>query len=95
MAERESRIERAMHLLEAAYERQMAEDLPGAIHLCQASILEHPGAEAHTFLGRACSLVSLEMGRPQEAAPEIARAAFLQRTEDPALPGDGLDATLL
>jgi len=51
MDEKESRIERAMHLLKAAYEKQMAGDLQGAIQLYQASIIEHPSAEAHTFLG--------------------------------------------
>ena len=70
MDEKESRIERAMHLLEAAYEKQMAGDLPGAIHLYKASIIEHPSAEAHTFLGWTYSF----QGRYDDAIEECKTA---------------------
>ncbi len=47
----EARLQRAVRLLESAYERQQAGDLEAAIQLYRASIEEHPTAEAHTFLG--------------------------------------------
>ncbi len=49
--ERDPRIERAVRLLQKAYERQRVGDLEAAIKLYRASIEEHPTAEAHTYLG--------------------------------------------
>ena len=60
------RIERAVHLLRAAYEKQMAGDLQAAVQLYKASITEHPTAEAHTFLGWTYSF----LGRYDEAIQE-------------------------
>ncbi len=47
----EEKLQRAVRLLESAYERQQAGDLEAAISLYKASIEVHPTAEAHTFLG--------------------------------------------
>jgi Tfp pilus assembly protein PilF len=47
----EERLQRAVRLLESAYERQQAGDLEVAVQLYKASIEEQPTAEAHTFLG--------------------------------------------
>ena len=47
----QSQIERAVRLLQRAYERQAAGKLEDAIRLYRASIAEYPTAEAHTFLG--------------------------------------------
>ncbi len=47
----ETKVDRAGHLLRAAYQKQMAGDLQSAIQLYKASIEAHPTAEAHTFLG--------------------------------------------
>ncbi len=68
--EKAYRIGRAMHLLGAAYEKQMAGDLRGAIRLYRASIDEHPSAEAHTFLGWSYSF----QGRYEEAIEECKTA---------------------
>src|SRR6059036_3262418 len=64
------RIERAVHLLRAAYEKQMAGDLQAAVQLYKASISEHPTAEAHTFLGWTYSF----LGRYDEAIRECESA---------------------
>ncbi len=45
------KLERAVHILKEAYERQMAGRLGEAVRLYRASIAEFPTAEAHTFLG--------------------------------------------
>jgi Tfp pilus assembly protein PilF len=47
----EQRHQRAVRLLETAYDSQQSGDLESAIHLYQASIESCPTAEAHTFLG--------------------------------------------
>ncbi len=59
----DSQIERAVRLLQRAYERQTAGKLEDAIRLYRASIAEHPTAEAHTFLGWTFSF----QGRYEEA----------------------------
>ncbi len=41
----------ALKLFQRAYECQRRGELEGAVRLYQASIAEHPTAEAHTFLG--------------------------------------------
>ena len=66
----DSKIVRATHLLKAAYENQMAGDLQTAIQLYQASIAEHPTAEAHTFLGWTYSA----LGRYDDAIEECKTA---------------------
>jgi Tfp pilus assembly protein PilF len=45
------KLERALRILEKAYERQKAGDLEEAIGLYKASIEIFPTAEAHTYLG--------------------------------------------
>ena len=47
----DSTLQRAIRLLEQAYENQKEGHLEEAIELYEASIQEHPTAEAHTFLG--------------------------------------------
>ncbi len=47
----DQKIDRAVQILQKAYERQRAGDLQEAIRLYKASIEEHPTAEAHTYLG--------------------------------------------
>ena len=47
----DKRLERALRILEKAYERQKAGDLEEAIGLYKASIEIFPTAEAHTYLG--------------------------------------------
>ena len=47
----ENKLDRALRLLEKAYERQKAGDLDEAIGLYKASIDQCPTAEAHTYLG--------------------------------------------
>jgi tetratricopeptide (TPR) repeat protein len=59
--------------LKAAYEKQMAGDLQTAIQLYQASIAEHPTAEAHTFLGWTYSV----LGRYDDAIEECKTAIRL------------------
>ena len=56
-------LERAVRLLQKAYERQKAGDLQEAITLYEASIGIHPTAEAHTYLGWTYSF----LGRYDEA----------------------------
>ena len=51
MIELDPKLDRALRLLERAYERQRAGDLDAAVKLYQASIDERPTAEAHTYLG--------------------------------------------
>jgi len=59
----EDRIERAVRLMQRAYERQTAGALEDAVRLYKASIDEHATAEAHTFLGWTYSF----QGRYEEA----------------------------
>lgn len=59
----QSQIERAVRLMQRAYERQAAGRLEDAIRLYSASIAECPTAEAHTFLGWTFSF----QGRYEEA----------------------------
>ncbi len=47
----DQKIERAVQMMQTAYERQRAGDLEEAIQLYKASIEQHPTAEAHTYLG--------------------------------------------
>ena len=47
----DQKIDRAVQILQKAYERQRAGDLQEAIRLYKASIEEHPTAEAYTYLG--------------------------------------------
>jgi Flp pilus assembly protein TadD len=63
-------MERAVELWRRAYELQSAGDLEGAIRLYQASIAEHPTAEAHTYLGWTYSF----QHRLEEAIAECKRA---------------------
>jgi Tfp pilus assembly protein PilF len=62
-AERDPKLDRALRLLERAYERQRAGDFEAAVRLYQASIEERPTAEAHTYLGWTYSY----MGRYDDA----------------------------
>ena len=64
------RTERAIHLLQRAYERQRAGELEEAIRLYKASIALQPTAEAHTYLGWTYSF----MQRYQEAILECKEA---------------------
>ena len=67
---------RALKLFERAYECQQAGDLEGAIRLYQASIVEAPTAEAHTFLGWVYSFSA----RYEEAIAECKRAIAVDPT---------------
>ncbi|MGH7537397.1 MAG: tetratricopeptide repeat protein [Gemmatimonadales bacterium] len=67
---------RALKLFERAYQCQRAGDHGGAIQLYQASIAEHPTAEAHTFLGWVYSF----SGRYDEAIAECKRAIAVDST---------------
>ena len=69
-------IEKAIHLLQRAYERQRAGDLEEAVRLYKASIALQPTAEAHTYLGWTYSF----MQRYPEAIHECKEAIKL----DPA-----------
>ena len=51
MRDDDDRLQRALRILETAYEKQKAGDLDEAIELYRASIAERPTAEAHTYLG--------------------------------------------
>ncbi len=62
--------DRALKLFARAYECQQAGDLEGAVRLYQASLAEHPTAEAHTFLGWVYSFAR----RFDEAIAECKRA---------------------
>jgi Tfp pilus assembly protein PilF len=64
------RLQKAVELLQDAYNRQMAGDLEGAIAGYQRSIALHPTAEAHTFLGWTYSF----QGRLDEAIAECHNA---------------------
>lgn len=64
---------RALKLFERAYQCQQSGDHAGAIALYQASLVEHPTAEAHTFLGWVYSFD----GRYAEAIIECKRAIAL------------------
>jgi Tfp pilus assembly protein PilF len=68
--ESEQKLERALRLLEKAYERQNSGDLDSAVALYKASIAEAPTAEAHTYLGWTYSY----QGRYDEAISECKRA---------------------
>jgi Tfp pilus assembly protein PilF len=50
-ADHDPKLDRALKLLERAYERQRAGDFEAAVGLYKASIEERPTAEAHTYLG--------------------------------------------
>jgi tetratricopeptide (TPR) repeat protein len=69
MDEKES-LEKAMQLLQKAYRLQMEGRLDEAVRLYRASILSHPTAEAHTFLGWTYSF----QGRYEDAIAECRRA---------------------
>ena len=73
MMEHQGNIERAAHLLRAAYEKQMGGDFQGAIQLYKDSLAEHPTAEAHTFLGWTYSF----LGRYHDAIHECESAIKL------------------
>ena len=64
------RLQKAVELLQEAYNRQMAGDLDGAIAGYQRSIALHPTAEAHTFLGWTYSF----QGRIDDAIDECKKA---------------------
>ncbi|MGH7569591.1 MAG: tetratricopeptide repeat protein [Gemmatimonadales bacterium] len=68
--------DRALKLFARAYECQQAGDLPGAVTLYQASLAEHPTAEAHTFLGWVYSFAR----RFEEAIAECKRAIAVDPT---------------
>lgn len=70
MRDEGARLDRAAHLLRAAYDRQMAGDYQSAIQLYKASIEEHPTAEAHTFLGWTYSF----LGHYEDAIAECKNA---------------------
>jgi len=63
-------LQRAEHLLRAAYEKQMGGDYLAAIELYKDSIAERPTAEAHTFLGWTYSF----LGRYDDAIHECEKA---------------------
>ena len=65
-----NRLQRAERRLRAAYQRQMSGDLKAAVNLYQASIAEHPTAEAHTYLGWTYSY----LGRYEDAIAECKTA---------------------
>lgn len=67
---RKARLEKALGLLQQAYDRQMSGELEEAITLYQASIALHPTAEAHTFLGWTYSF----QGRLEESIQECHKA---------------------
>jgi len=61
--ELDPKLDKALRLLERAYERQRAGDFEAAVRLYKASIDERPTAEAHTYLGWTYSY----MGRYDDA----------------------------
>ena len=67
------KLERAIRLLERAYERQQAGDLEAAVRLYKASIDERPTAEAHTYLGWTYS----NMGRFDDAIEQCKTAILV------------------
>jgi Tfp pilus assembly protein PilF len=67
---------KAIDLWKRGYQYQQAGDLEGAIRLYQASIAEHPTAEAHTFLGWVYSFER----RFEEAIVECKRAIACDAT---------------
>ncbi len=69
MDQKES-LEKAVRLFHEAYRRQMDGELEEAIRLYRASIVSHPTAEAHTFLGWTYSF----QGRYEEAIDECQKA---------------------
>jgi Tfp pilus assembly protein PilF len=73
MMEHQGNIERAAHLLRAAYEKQMGGDFQSAIQLYKDSLAEHPTAEAYTFLGWTYSF----LGRYDDAIQECENAIKL------------------
>ena len=70
MSEKAGSLERASHLLRAAYQKQMEGDFVSAIELYEASLAEHQSAEAHTFLGWTYS----SLGRYDDAIEECKQA---------------------
>jgi Tfp pilus assembly protein PilF len=70
VAEKKGAVERAAHLLRAAYQKQMEKDFVSAIELYEASLEEHPSAEAHTFLGWTYS----SLGRYDDAIQQCKQA---------------------
>ena len=68
--------ETALKLFERAYECQRRGELEDAVRLYQASIAEHPTAEAHTFLGWVHAL----QRRFNEAITECKRAIEVDPT---------------
>ena len=75
MAE-ETRQERAIRLLNQAYELQMKKELDEAAELYKKSIETYPTAEAHTFLGWTYSW----MGRIDDAIEECHKAIEVDPT---------------
>ncbi len=69
MDEKES-LEKALQLFQEAYRLQMEGRLDEAVRLYRESILSHPTAEAHTFLGWTYSF----QGRYDDAIAECRRA---------------------
>ena len=67
---REERFEKAVALLQEAYRLQMAGELDAAIDHYRQSIVLHPTAEAHTFLGWTYSF----QGRYDDAIAECREA---------------------
>jgi Tfp pilus assembly protein PilF len=70
------RRERAVQLLQEAYQHQMNKELDEAVELYQRSISVYPTAEAHTFLGWTYSW----MGRIDEAIEECHKAIGVDPT---------------
>ncbi len=64
------RIAEAWRLLQEAYQAQMEGDLERAVELYQESIVLHPTAEAHTFLGWTYHF----QGKIEQAITECKRA---------------------
>ena len=75
MAE-ESRQERAIRLLQEAYQHQMKKELDEAVQLYKKSIETYPTAEAYTFLGWTYSW----MGRIDDAIAECHKAIEVDPT---------------
>jgi len=72
----ETRQERAIRLLNQAYELQMKKELDQAAELYKKSIETYPTAEAHTFLGWTYSW----MGRIDDAIEECHKAIEVDPT---------------
>ena len=72
----ETRQERAIRLLNEAYEHQMKKELDEAVELYKKSIEAYPTAEAYTFLGWTYSW----MGRIDDAIAECHKAIEVDPT---------------